>query len=230
MFLSNPTKSFLAAILLLFFIAGCGFRQNDQTESVSHVPETKNKIPFPTKEPDNFQCEIVVISGETMRKTFTARKGEKRRIDFNFGDENQSSVLQNDSEYLIAYKQKIYTKNSPTPGSKAGDIQFSDLTSEILNRTDHAEVEELGRENNMIKYKVRIDENNASEVLIYVDETIGMPVRQEFFNLNGEERMLQYAVELRNLKLEADESLFGIPKGFRKVSVEEFYKATRATN
>jgi len=223
MFLSNPAKFFLASIPILFFLTGCGFRQNDQAIRVPLISETESQVPFPTKEPENYQCEIVVNAGGTESRTFTARLGEKSRIDYNFGGENQLAVLYADKNYLIDYKRKIYAEKASTTDPNVYDTQFSDLAFASLNRRGYVEFEEIGRENGLIKYEARINEGGASEVLIYVDENRGMPIKQEFFSLNGEERILQYSVELRNLKLEVDESLFEIPRGFRKVSVDEFH-------
>jgi len=227
MFLSNPAKSFFASVLIFVFTVCCGFRQNDRTESTPLISETKPQIPFSTKEPDVFQCEIVVTTGETVRKTFVARKSEKSRIDYDYGEENQHAVLRNEKEYLIAFKRKIYTENSPISILNTSEIQFSDITSELLSRGDHVEFIEIASENNLLKYKVQNNESNTSEVFIYMDQRIGLPVKQEFFSVKGEERILRYSVELRNFTPDAQESLFEIPKGFRKVSLEEFYRTLR---
>ena len=223
MFLSNPAKSFLAYILLLFATAGCGFLQTNENKPVPLVPETKSQLPFATKEPENFQCEMVVTAGETTRRALLARKGMRRRVDFDVGEKKQRGILQTDKEYVIAFDAKIYAENAVKYGS-GGDEQFSELTSELLNRDYHAEFEEIGREKSVVKYKVRFDGGEANEIIVYFDETIGMPVKQEFFAVDGTEKTLQYSVELVNFRTDVDESLFTIPAGFRKVSLSEFYK------
>lgn len=225
MFLSNPAKFFLASILLLFVLAGCRLWQNNQNTGVPPIAETKDEFPFSTKEPEIFQAEIIVTSGETERKTFIARNGERRRIDYNFGQENQHSVLQTDKEYVVSNRKKIYAEILPRSPLSANQAPQNDLTSELLNRRDYAKFEKLGREGNLTRYRVRINESDASEILIYVDETIGIPVKQEFFSVNGEQKTLQYSVELKNFSLETGEELFAFPAGFRHVSVDEFYKA-----
>ncbi|HMJ08452.1 MAG TPA: hypothetical protein VK468_05570, partial [Pyrinomonadaceae bacterium] len=63
--------------------------------------------------------------------------------------------------------------------------------------------------------------------IIFVNDEVGLPVRQEFYTKNDAgERVLQYSVELRNVRLEADDALFSVPRQFRKVSVQEFIKST----
>lgn len=187
------------------------------------MPETKSRFPFATKEPENFQCEILVNAGEVTRRTLLAKKGERRRVDFDPDEKNHRIVLQTDKEYLIAFDQKIYAEKGAKTGPVPADAQFSELTSELLNRGEHAEFEEIGREQSIVKYKVRLDGGEANEIMIYFDEAIGMPVKQEFFAVAGAEKTLQYSVEIVNFDADVDESLFAIPAGFRKVSLSEFH-------
>jgi hypothetical protein len=222
MFLSNPAKSFCALSLLLIVFAGCRFWQDNSNTNVR--PVSNSHFPFSTKEPENFQAEIVVISNGSERKMRLARKGEKRLTDYNFDDENQKSFLQADKDYLISNRKRIYSEVLPGQQATASETAQSDLTSQLLNLKNYATFEELGRENNLLKYRARLNESVATEIIVYVDEAVGIPVKQEFFSINGEQRILQYTVEMRNFKLEADENLFKIPTGFKKVTIEEFHK------
>jgi len=61
-----------------------------------------------------------------------------------------------------------------------------------------------------------------SEILIYIDPTVGIPVKQEFFSVHDEQKTLQYTVELQNIVLEVEDSLFEIPKDLQKVSSANF--------
>ncbi len=223
MFLSNPAKSPLACILLLFFTAGCGFLQTNENKPLPLVPETKSRFPFATKEPENFQCEIVVTTGEVTRRTMLARKGELRRVDFDPGEKNHRAVLQNEKEYMIAFEQKIYAENVVKTGPITADAQFSELTSELLNRGEHAEFEEIEREQSVVKYKVSFAGGETNEIIIYFDETIGIIVKQEFFAVDRTEKTLQYSVEIVNFRTDVDKGLFAIPSGFRKVALSELY-------
>ena len=62
--------------------------------------------------------------------------------------------------------------------------------------------------------------------MIYVDESLGLPVKQEFFSINGNQRTLEYSVELTNIRREIDTGVFEIPPGFRQTSIDEFRKLT----
>jgi hypothetical protein len=89
--------------------------------------------------------------------------------------------------------------------------------------------ENLGAENGLTKYRVRLKDmpKDASETLIYIDENLKIPVKQEFYTINGEQKILVFSMELRNLKLQTDDKLFELPKDYRKVSSNEFQKAIR---
>ena len=89
-----------------------------------------------------------------------------------------------------------------------------------MNARDYSDFEEVGRDGSVIQYKVRVNEGSASEMVVFYDQTIGLPVKQEFYSIEGETRTLQYSFELRGFKTEADESVFQIGKEFRKVSSE----------
>jgi outer membrane lipoprotein-sorting protein len=227
MFLSNPAKSFLACILLLFLVGGCGFLETGENKPVLIVPETKSRIPFKTKEPETFQCEVVVTTGDATRRTLLARKGERRRIDFDPGEKDQRAVLRSEKEYVLAFDKKIYAEKAAPTGPISADAQFSELTSELLTRGERAEFEEIGREGSIVKYVVHLEGGEANEILVYFDEAIGLPVKQEFLTISGAERTLQYSVEIVNFRTDVDESLFAVPAGFRKVSLSEFHNLLR---
>lgn len=217
MFLSNPVKSFLAIAIGLLVSPGCSFWQQDENRTASFVPETKSSIPFSTKEPEVYQAEIVITSGQTVTKMLVTRNGSRRRIDYDYGEANQRTILQTDKEYLIYYAAKSYSENSSSGGRALTETRISEVTAGLLNQRTDAKFEELETENNLAKYRVRFGESNAAEAIVYFDKTLEMPVKQEFFSLAGEERILQYIVEFKNIQLETDESLFQIPAGFRKV-------------
>ena len=52
--------------------------------------------------------------------------------------------------------------------------------------------------------------------MIYFDEAIELPVKQEFFSIDGETRTLKYSMELRDFQTSVDPSVFQIPVGFRR--------------
>ena len=116
MFSFNHTKVFAFFVLIFLLFSACRFWQtgggetSDKTAAVAE--DLKSEIPFSTKEPDQFQAEIVVTANETERRTFVARKGANRRYDFNFGAKNQLTNLQTDKNHLIFPIEKFMRKQA----------------------------------------------------------------------------------------------------------------------
>lgn len=172
----------------------------------------------------------MVTTGETESRRFIARDGARRRYDFNFGAANQLTSLQADKNYLMLPAAKIYTENTETQTGETDDwMNF--LTTEWLSAKRDASFEKLESVENLTKYRVRLNESDASEIFIYVDQISGLPIKQEFFAIGGDgQKNLAYSFELKNLKLETDENLFNVPADFKKVGQEEFRKILRGEN
>ena len=230
MFSSNLTKFFALAALIFLLFAGCRFWQktNDanSNQALPVADDLKSEIPFSTKEPERFQAEIVVTANETERKTFIARNGTNRRWDFNFGAKNQLTNLQTDKNYLILPSRKIYVEKPASPASAEPDEWADFLTTEWLSAKPEASYEKLETSENLTKYRVDLGAPDSTEVYIYIDETLGFPVRQEFYAASGAggQKTLTYRFELKNLKLETDGDIFTLPADYKKVSAEEFGK------
>jgi len=227
MFSSNLTKFFAVPALIFTFFSGCGLWQskndsNSSPTSPAVADELKSEIPFTTREPERFEAEIVVRTGGAERRTFIARSGAQRRWDFNYGAPHQITNLQTDKSYLLFPARKIYAENAPTAAAPAPDDWTNFLTTEWLSAKTAASFEKLENDGNLAKYRVRLDESSGSEIVLYLDENSGLPVRQEFFSVSGEQRTLTYSFELQNLKFEPGADLFIVPADFKKVSAEEF--------
>ena len=229
MFSSNFTKFFAFSVLSLLLFSSCRFASNTPDAKSSALPtvadDLKSEVPFSTKEPEQFQAEMVVTAGGTERRTFIARKGAARRYDFNFGAKNQVTALHTDKNYLLSPALGIYAE---TAGAQAltTDDWTSFLTTEWLNEKTRASFEKLETVGKLTKYRVLLGDSPSSEVFVYVDETFGLPVKQEFYS-TGEPKTLTYTFELKNLKFQTDENLFLVPAEFKRVSTEEFWKIVR---
>jgi hypothetical protein len=235
MFLPNAIK--ISVVFAALFCQACSLWQSSESRNANafSVPfaaqELKNKVPFSSKEPDVYQTEIVLTNysngEESERRSFTARRGVKLRSDY----ENKISFLQrNENEkFLIHQGKKIYVDSQTNSGAanETGDQIKDFLTTEWLNEKRDTAFENLGSENGLTKYRVRLENaaNISSEILVFIDESLKIPVRQEFYTVNGEQKILVFSMELQNLKLETDDKLFELPKDYRKVSSSEFQKA-----
>jgi outer membrane lipoprotein-sorting protein len=210
--------------LVLFFTlilcSSCGFWQNAANSNSTNQAnsESKNEAIYPTKEPENYQLEIVVKSDDEEEKTLVAKSGQRF---FSISNDIATLKIDPNKSYLINFDKKIVAENlTPTTTyNESTETLQSFLTTEWLNQKTDAKFENLGDENGLTKYRAVFE---SSESLIFVDENFKLPMRQEFYSVNGEERVLMYSSEIQNLKLSADESFFEVPKNFRKVSLSEF--------
>jgi hypothetical protein len=180
---------------------------------VTFASQPKTEYPFVAREPEVFQAELVVRTGETERRMFIARNGEKRRIDYDVGSDDQHGVVLADKEYLLFYKRKVFEER---PMSSTAAELYEPLSAQVLTAHDFANFEEINRDRSVVEYTARINESSNSESIIFFDESIGLPVRQEFYSVEGDERKLQYSVELQGFRTEADPELFVVPKNFRR--------------
>jgi hypothetical protein len=238
MFSSNPAKLF--HVLLFFSVwlsCSCGAwsragESSDANSATFTAQQIETGIPFATREPEVFQTEIIVtnFNGEekSERKTFLARAGLKRLTVFAAGEKSEISLLQTDEAktFTLLPAKKIYKENRDNrAGAAAGETLQSFLTTEWLNAKTAAAFENLGAENGLTRFRARLNNSDAAEILLYVDENLQIPVRQEFYSrAEGGQRVLLYSVELKNFRPQADERLFALPPDYRKVSPEEFDK------
>ena len=225
MFLSNPRKSFLLIAFCVTFLQACGSSQTNDNKAVLQIPETKSEFPFSTKEPEVYQGDFVVGDGKTEKKWHVARKGDKWRIDFFAGGDNARTSLKSDALYAIDHRQKMYVVRPAAGGTTDSGISFNDLTFSFFRGKEYSEFDDLGRENGLRKYRVRKAEPAMNDIFIYIDEASGMMVKQEFIERNGDTSGgsgAKYTYEIRNLKLDVDDSVFQIPAGYRKVTADEY--------
>lgn len=233
---SNSNKVFFISFLAVTLFSSCRWWQKAESQTPSPTPfvaeEIKNGIPFTNTEPESFQAEFVISTGDKADKTFVARVGDNRRNDYNYGQKNQVSVVQlADNKYFLTFNEKnIYAENSTNAVFETAENPFDFLTTEWLNQKSDAKFETLGTENGIQKYRVILVGNQMAESIIWVDDALNLPVKQEFYSINGEQRTLNFTFEMKNFTTKVDSVLFEIPKNFRKVSIEEFQKIIKSEN
>ena len=228
MFLSNPARYLVLFALVLALGTSFGCWQNTTGHAVRTLEAERSVAPFSTKEPENYQAIVVIASGGTERKLFTARKGARSRVDYDFGTPGQRTVVHSDTDFVYSERLKIYADAQASKSGRPPSELENDVTASLLSRRPNTVYESLGRENGLSKFRATSGEDNASEAVVFVDDAIGLPVRQEFYSVGGEgQKALRYTFEIRDVKLEADDSLFAVPTGARKVQLAEFDRMTR---
>lgn len=219
MFLSNPAISrvLFAAVLATFI--GCGWLDPASNTSAPAAEIPAANFPFKTKEPENFQCDVIETGAGVTRHKRLAMKGPWSRLDLDVGTNNHRAILVTDNEYLIDIDRRIYAEVPGQPSNAAG--RFSDLTRELLLASPRTDLEEIGREGSIIRFKASTDNSERSEVVIHYDTAIELPVKQEFFSIGDGQRTLTFSIEIVNFSLEPEPGLFELPAGFRKVGYDE---------
>lgn len=212
-------------LLALIFCSSCRYWQNSANSNSSTnqtaVAEIESEIPFSTKEPEIFQADIITKFEDNEEKSFIAQS--RGRF---FLRKGETATLQTEpnKSFLLNFEKKIYVENiekSAVVKENSGETLSDFLTTEWLNQKTDVKFEDLGEENGLSKFRTSFEN---SETLIFVDQNFKIPIRQEFYSIEGEAKNLLYSTELQNLKLIADEQFFEIPKDFRQVSLEEFRK------
>ncbi len=234
MFSSNLLK--IAFVLIVLLASSCKFWQT-KTDATLPTPtpfvaaEIKSEIPFSTKEPEVFQTEISVTTNGIEDKTFTASDGANQLTIFDYHKKTEFAFLKlgDNRTFFINHRRKIYAEIELSANAAAAksDSLKDFLTAEWLNQKTDAKFENLGTENNLTKYLVSLDESRNSEIIISVDERIKLPVKQEFFAVSGEQKILTLTAELKNFSFEIEARLFEVPKDYRRISIKEFQDILR---
>ncbi len=206
MCLSNLRPALLLLVLLASCLQGCGGTQTTETTAVPPTPEESKRFPFSLREPDVYQADIVVTAMGEETRYFVARKGTNSRLDFYRDGKPATTELGTDAIYSIDHDAKTYevtTSGSDLPRTDAGD-----LGRRYFQRGLPYRYEELDRKDGVVRYKAR-----DAEIIVTIDEATGLMVRQEFSE-GGE---VVFVYELRNVKLDVDDSVFSLPAGYRPI-------------
>lgn len=210
--------------------------------------ETLATPPFPTKEPERYQALRVItasIDGKAaddeaelgaLKKTFIARDGARRREDY---EATGISFLQLPSgTYVLMPEKKLYAEwKSETNGvvnGKTANVPPIISPDKLLNETrPEAHYEKLGTETvngrMTVKYRITLKgkagdaKETTTENFIWVDESLGMPIKSEMASTGG----ARFTMELRDIKETVDAGTFDLPQDYRKVEVTEIFARSK---
>ncbi len=211
------------ALGLLSLFSACEKKRvvNDETTSLSTETKAQTQTPFSNKEPEIFQTEIVVTTTVNQKKFtkryFVARNGTKTLTIFNFGEDNETSILEseNGKSYIIKKREKVYFERKPARENSEQNELNKYLTTKWLNEKRNVKFEKLESKNNITSYRVDFEDSKNSEILIYIDDNLHLPVKQEFFETTNDKNTLVFTVELKEFKSNTDDSLFEIPMEYK---------------
>ncbi len=218
---STYIGSFFVVLAVLTVLPSCRYFQGDATGYDQKSEQTvTSRIPFSTKEPDVFQTEVIISTfagnKETQKKYFVAKKGGARFVVFRFGEPDQISVLESSSgaHFVLDNEKKTFRQTANSGTLSTGNDLRNFLTTRWINEKKEVRFENLGSKDGVTKYRVRIAGLGNSESYIFVDQKLNIPIKQEFYVLEGEKPELSFAVRFKNFKQTTEDKWFKIPDGY----------------
>src|SRR5215210_2331353 len=127
MFLSTPRK---IAFVLGFFAgltAACGGSQTTPNTVVNAAAEFQKRFPFPLREPDTYQADVVITADGVEERCFIARQGERWRFDMFANGAPSLSRLRNGSLYLLDHTKRS-VREEPSQDNTLMPTLASDAT------------------------------------------------------------------------------------------------------
>jgi hypothetical protein len=218
-----------------------------QEPAKSSNQEHFSSVPlFATKEPDRYQATRIITTVENdaappgITRILIARDGERRREDYETEPDVHTSYLEIAAgAFVLLPSKKLYADIRSAPGfalanqrdARQDDSDADFSTDRLLNETAGvARYEKLGSEKldgrATTKYRVTNGTaTNGSEpptvTLIWIDETLGMPIRSESEGFEGNHHS-KLTMELRDIRTQVDPVLFELPKDYKKVEYSKF--------
>jgi hypothetical protein len=222
-----------------------GGASNANTNTPSQAAnDTSRTPPFSTREPERYQWTSVTTVSTVDRaagaeaslspntsQVFVARDRDLRREDYELSPGVKVSFLQLPTgRYRLLHSKKLYAELGVEEGApgQAQNVPPDFSPERLLNasRTE-ARYEKLGAEQlngrATTKYRVTVRSEAGeakdfqTENLVWVDESLGVPVRTESSSPDGS----RYTMELRDIKLDVEASTFALPPDYRKVASKD---------
>jgi hypothetical protein len=202
---------------------------------------TSSTPPFATKEPERYQAARIVTSdGEaTSSRTLIARDRDRRREDYESPAGERVSYLQlPEGIYVLLPAKKLYAELKPGTGGgaegRAASVPPDFSPEKLLNEArPESRYERLGEETvngrATVKYRVTVmgktgaGRETTTESLVWVDESLGMPVKTETTSTGGTTPGARITMELRDIKETVDAGLLELPPDYRKVEPAELF-------
>ena len=217
---------------------------NSSSSNSSAVDESSSTPPFPTKEPERYSATMVTsgsmgpqgasipgLAAVTNQQIPIARDGDKRRVETEMLPGVKIIYLQlANGRYALYPAKKMYAEikldGSDNPLNSTQGVPSDFAPDKLISGAPAgAKYEKLGTEQvngrTTTKYRVTTsggeDSRTSSETIIWADESLGMPIKFESTSKDGS----KFTMEMRDIKLEVDSSLFELPKDYRKVEHSE---------
>ena len=222
-------RALICSSIALLVVASCRAQNDAPAPSTKSSTDTvvSSTPPFQTKEPERYRATRTITSvtadgKASVTQSSTARDGDLRRTD------SERLVVLNlpQGVFVLLPDEKVYADSGgeTVPGI-AEDVEIS--PEKLLHdETASTSYQKLGTEliagRNTNKYRVVVNNSSAanvspSETLIWIDETLGMPIRSETKSPDG----TRITMELSEIALDVDPALFQVPADYRKLTLDD---------
>lgn len=230
------SSALLSLLLCLLAVASC---RSASEPSANETPSTDTVVsttpPFPTREPDRYYATrtitIVNAGGENVvTKTSIAKDGPSRREESEVGTQRMVYLETPEGRFVILPERRVYAAVS-SEDEAALDAEAEESSPDRLLHLEpiNTSYQLIGPEvlggRNTRKYRVTVN-NSASgnvsqnETLIWIDETLSMPVKSETRSADG----ARTTMELSEIATDPGAALFQIPTGYEKIAFGELRK------
>ena len=233
----------VAVSVVLLIVGACRSQSESVTSTNSQSSDTVVSLtpPFQTKEPERYSAlrtiTIVNAAGETLvTKTAVARDGESRRNESKVASKTTVYLDVPEGKFVLLPDEKVYadlTDESRISADKDEDGLSSSPDALLHTDAGSTSYQKMGTESvtgrNANKYRIVVNSSAAanvsqSETFMWIDEALQMPIRSETKSSDG----TRVTMEVSEIKLEVDKSLFRIPEGYQKLTFTELRKRLAA--
>lgn len=227
----TPRPFCISTLLATLLLASCSSKSPEApTANKSSELIVSSTPPFKTREPERYKAVRTITFTSAGGQSSATKTEIARDKSFRREEDIGEPVVLLESElgrFLVLFKEKIYADLS---GESAADSESTELDNSperlLHTGTLTSTYEKLGSEmiagHDTTKYKVSVNTSSGGnvssiETMIWFDEKFGMPVKSETKASDGSKTVM----ELSNLDLNVDLSIFQIPADFQKVTAAE---------
>ena len=228
-------RQFLISIAVgLALLSSCRSKSSQPSAELAAAQVVSSTPPFQTKEPERYQAvRTITISkaGELIvTRTLIAKDGNSRRDEYETSTEKIVYLDLPGGRFILLPAAKLYADVGSEAASARDSSDLKDDSSagspDLLLNADRIETQyqKLGGEilngRNTSKYRVLVNTSargtvSTGESFIWIDETLGMPVKSETVTAEGN----RTTMELSEIVFDVDKGVFQIPGGYKKVAV-----------
>ncbi|HEU4713816.1 MAG TPA: hypothetical protein VFS76_19770 [Pyrinomonadaceae bacterium] len=227
-------------LLVLFAVASCRNASEPVTnESTANEAAVSTTPPFQTKEPDRYQATrtitIVPANGDTIvTETLIAKDGPLRRAESRTASERIVYLETREGRFVLLPEAKVYAAVTPDDeAARDGEPEENSpdrlLHLEPISTSYQALGTEVIAGRTTRKYRVIVNSSasanvSQNETLIWIDETLNMPVKSETKAPDG----ARTTMELTKIAIDPDFGLFQLPADYEKIPFPELRKQLKS--